>query len=34
MDNVRFDQKVDEEKSSTFNLEAEQAILGLLLVSS
>ena len=34
MDNVKFDQTVDGEKSSTFNLEAEQALLGLLLVNN
>ena len=34
MDNVKFDQSVDEEKSSTFNIEAEQALLGLLLVNN
>ncbi len=34
MDNVKFDQTVDEEKSSTFNLEAEQALIGLLLVNN
>ena len=34
MDNVKFNQTVDEEKSSTFNLEAEQALLGLLLVNN
>ena len=34
MDNVKFDQTVDDEKSSTFNLEAEQALLGLLLVNN
>ena len=34
MDNVKFDQTVDVEKSSTFNLEAEQALIGLLLVNN
>ena len=34
MDNAKFDQTVDVEKSSTFNLEAEQALLGLLLVNN
>ena len=34
MDNVKFNQTLDEEKSSTFNVEAEQALLGLLLVNS
>ena len=34
MDNVKFDQSIDEEKSSTFNVEAEQALLGLLLVNN
>ena len=33
MDNVKFDQTAEVEKSSTFNLEAEQALLGLLLVN-
>ena len=34
MDNVKFDQTAEVEKSSTFNLEAEQALLGLLLVNN
>ena len=34
MDNVKFDQTADTDKSSTFNLEAEQALLGLLLVNN
>ena len=34
MDNVKLDQTVDEDKASTFNLEAEQALLGLLLVNN
>ena len=34
MDNVKFDQTVDVEKSATFNLEAEQALIGLLLVNN
>ena len=34
MDNVKFDQSAEVEKSSTFNLEAEQALIGLLLVNN
>ena len=34
MDNVKLDQTADVDKSSTFNLEAEQALIGLLLVNS
>tara|TARA_Y100001933_G_scaffold41871_1_gene38882 strand:+ start:657 stop:2105 length:1449 start_codon:yes stop_codon:yes gene_type:complete len=34
MDNVKFDQTAEVEKPSTFNLEAEQALLGLLLVNN
>ena len=34
MDNVKFDQTAEVEKSSTFNLEAEQALVGLLLVNN
>ena len=34
MDNIKFDQTVDEDKSATFNVEAEQALLGLLLVNN
>ena len=34
MDNVKFDQTAEVEKSSTFNLEAEQALIGLLLVNN
>ena len=34
MDNVKFDQTAEVEKSSTFNLEAEQALVSLLLVNN
>ena len=34
MDNVKLDQTSDVDKSSTFNIEAEQALIGLLLVNS
>ena len=34
MDNVKFDQTADVDKSSTFNIEAEQALIGLLLVNN
>ena len=34
MDNVKLDHTADVDKSSTFNLEAEQALIGLLLVNS
>ncbi len=34
MDNVKFDQTADVDTSSTFNLEAEQALIGLLLVNN
>ena len=34
MDNVTYNQTTDQEATSTFNIEAEQALIGLLLVNN